>query len=590
MDRTERHIRFVVLGAGPAGLQMAYFLQKAGADYVVLERAEAPGLFFRRFPRSRSLISFNKTSSVFDDPEIQLRWDWNTLLTHDHSFPFREYSRRLYPLADELVRYLAGFREAYDLDVRFGTEVVSVSPARDGDGASDASAAGRTEPGDAAWSLRTADGDTWTCEALVVATGFGRPYVPAIPGIEHAIGYEEAPFDPGPYEGRRVLVVGKGNSALEVADVALESAAVVHVASPTPLTMAHRTHHPGHVRANHARILDGYHLKTLNSVLNCQIQSIVPVDGDASPGDAPHDGGMGDGAGSGGEGQQDGPFVVTVAYTRADGEVDELVYDVVVRCTGFAFDGGVFETHPRTVLDGRLPDITPYWESTSHPGVFFAGSLMQARDFKVAASAFIDGFRYNVRTLYRHLMERYEDRPYPRRTLRLDAELLASTVAERACHTSGLWNQFRYLCDLFVVGDEGIDWYEEVPFQAVEEGLMAEEPWYYTLTFEWGRWEGNPMDIQRHPEASQAHRSVFLHPVVRRWRHGEVLDQHHLLEDLFGVYAAHREARAILSHSGLDIEEYHRQHHEAPLVEYFRSHTGSADRGDPSVAPQTAHP
>lgn len=542
MNRSDHHARYLILGAGPAGLQMAYFFQDAGADYVVLEREEEPGTFFRTFPRSRNLISFNKTHSVFEDPEIRLRWDWNTLLTHDYGFPFSEYSSRLYPKADELRRYLEGFREAYDLDVRFGTEAVSVRRDDPSDGGS---------PG---WRLRTAEGVEWSCEALVVATGFGRPYVPEIPGIEHAGGYGEVPFEPGPYEGQRVLVIGKGNSALEVTEVALESAALVHIASPSPLTMAHATHHPGHVRANYARILDGYHLKTLNSVLNCRILEIEPR-------------------------EEGGPYVVTVAYTRADGEVDELVYDRVVRCTGFAFDGEIFETHPETVLDGRLPAITPYWESTSHPGLFFAGALMQGRDFKVAASAFIDGFRYNCRTLHRHLLERYEGRPYPCRTLEPGPESLAKAIAERACYTSGLWNQFRYLSDVFVVRDgEGIDWFEELPFQAVQEGdLLADHPHYYTLTFEWGKWEGNPMDIQRHPEASQAHKSVFLHPVVRRWRHGEVVDEHHMLEDLFGVYAAHGERHAVLSHSGLDIEEYHRQHHEGPLEAYCRSHMADDD-------------
>lgn len=536
MRRADHDARYVVLGAGPAGLQMAYFLREAGVEHVVLERAEEVGSFFRTYPRSRRLISFNKTRSVFEDPEILLRWDWNSLLTGDHGFPFRDYSDRLYPHADELKRYLEGFHEAYGLDVRFGTDVVSVAPAQEDEGG---------------WVLGTAGGATWTCRVLIVATGFGGPYVPEIPGIEHAVGYGEAPFEPGAYDGERVLILGKGNSALEVADVALESAAVVHVASPTALTLAYTSRHPGHIRANHSHLIDAYHLKTLNSILNCHVRGIRRTD---------EDGGSG------------GPFVVTVEYTRADGEVDELVYDRIVRCTGFRFDAGIFDPEPATVLDGRLPAITPWWESTSHPDLYFAGTLMQALDFKRSSSAFIDGFRYNVRTLHRRLMERYESRPFPVRRLDPGAGPLAAAILERACRTSGLWTQFGYLCDVFVAGDRGTRWYEELPLEAVRAGELAEHPSYYTLTFEWGCWEGDPMEIERHPAAEEAHRSVFLHPVVRRYRHADLVDEHHVLEDLYGVYAAHRERGAVLSHGGVEIEEYHRRHHEAPLEDWLRRH------------------
>lgn len=44
---------YCVLGAGPAGLQAAYFLQRAGRDYVVFERSHAPGSFFAIYPRHR---------------------------------------------------------------------------------------------------------------------------------------------------------------------------------------------------------------------------------------------------------------------------------------------------------------------------------------------------------------------------------------------------------------------------------------------------------------------------------------------------------------------------------------------------------
>src|SRR5437868_216396 len=122
---------YVVVGAGPAGLQLGYFLERAGRRYVILER-DSVGSFFKRFPRHRLLISFNKVRSIYSDPEIRLRWDWNSLLTDDYDFEFSQYSDDLYPRADDLIRYLEGFARKYDLNVALNSTVVGIS--RDADG------------------------------------------------------------------------------------------------------------------------------------------------------------------------------------------------------------------------------------------------------------------------------------------------------------------------------------------------------------------------------------------------------------------------------------------------------------------------
>ncbi len=520
---------YLIVGAGPGGLQMGYFLQQQGCRYAILERADAVAPFFRKLPRSRHLISFNKVHSIFDDPEIRLRWDWNSLLTEDYGFPFRDYSERFYPDADELVAYLEGFAEAYELPIRFGTTVTEVR---------------RTD--DDRFEVRDADGNGYRCRVLLIATGSSQPYRPDVPGLDDADDYEDVPVDPASFAGRRVLIIGKGNSALEIADVALETAALVHVASPRSLVLAYQSHHSGHARADYAKLIDAYHLKTLNSILDCEVLRVAK--------------------------QPDGSFVVTVAYTHAEGEVDELVYDQVIRCTGFQFDVSFYDAacRPSSILDGRLPAITPYWESANVPGLFFVGELMQGRDFKRAASAFIHGFRYNVRTLFRHLMSRYEGEPLPWQTLPADPERLMRAVVERASRTSALWSQFRYLCDLFVVNDDGVvEWVEEVPFQALQEGEFSHHPHYYSLTFEWGQWGGDTMAVSRRPVPNAADQSVFLHPIVRRFAFGEAVSEHHLLEDLFGIFSSEHVRNAVLSHSGQGIKEYHRMAHEEPLTAFF---------------------
>ncbi len=75
----KKHAQYIIIGAGPAGLQLAYFLEKKGRDYLVLDRGKVPGNFFENNPRHRKLISINKVYTGKDNPDANLRWDWNSL-------------------------------------------------------------------------------------------------------------------------------------------------------------------------------------------------------------------------------------------------------------------------------------------------------------------------------------------------------------------------------------------------------------------------------------------------------------------------------------------------------------------------------
>ncbi|NUR27317.1 MAG: NAD(P)-binding domain-containing protein [Catenulispora sp.] len=486
-----RH-RFAILGAGPAGVQLASYLRAAGADYVILERADGPASFFRRFPRHRKLISLNKLNVGTDDREIQLRWDWNSLLSAEDKPVFADYSRDWFPDADTLVQYVTDFQKTHVPDVRFGVDVVRVS---------------RTDDG---FRLLTADGEVVEAECLIAATGWGGPNIPAIEGIEHAVGYEDASTDPAQYRDKRVLVIGKGNSAFETALPMLGHARVVHLASPNPVRLAWHSKHPGDVRGQFGALLDGYWFKTLDAVLECQVDRIRP-----------HENG----------------FRVDITYTLAGGEQTSLDYDTVICCTGFRMDTSIFDDSCRVDLmpNGRIPASGPDWQSPSVDGLYFAGTIAQARDTKHASSPFIDGFRYNLRALTELLLERYENRPLPRERVRTAD--LTSTILDRLNGSSAVGTQFEYLVDAFVLdGDEA--WhYRELPEDLLIE-RFADADRMIVASLRWGDRTANPdvFAIERRPTPEHADESAFIHPVIRRYERGRLVDECHLLEDLHGVW------------------------------------------------------
>jgi cation diffusion facilitator CzcD-associated flavoprotein CzcO len=76
------HVRYLVLGAGPGGLQLAHYLESAGRDYLVLDAQARPASFFERFPRWRQLISINKREvGRADSLAFAERHDWNSVLS-----------------------------------------------------------------------------------------------------------------------------------------------------------------------------------------------------------------------------------------------------------------------------------------------------------------------------------------------------------------------------------------------------------------------------------------------------------------------------------------------------------------------------
>ena len=484
---------YLVIGAGPAGLQLGYFLERAGRAYQILEGGAAPGTFFGTFPRHRRLISINKPHTGWDDPELNLRMDWNSLLSDDPRLLFTRYTGRYLPDADDLVRYLADFAEAFGLRVRFGARVVRVS--REG----------------GSFRATDADGRVYEARRLVVATGFSSPYLPPIPGIETAEQYGTVSVDPADFTDQRVLVIGKGNSGFETADNLIETAAVIHVAGPESIRMAWRTHYVGHLRAVNNNLLDTYQLKSQNALLDGTIQRIE---------------------------RRDGTYLVTVSFARANEVTKDIPYDRVIVCTGFRFDPSIFDAscRPELVIHDRFPAQTAEWESVNVPGLYFAGTLMQVRDFKRSTGGFIHGFRYGVRALHRILERKHHGVEWPRRELPADPGALADAVLARVNRTSALWQQFGFLCDLVTIGADGTARYlEELPVDYVPASYGGDR---FTVTLEYGPDHDrlDPFDISvgriAQSDAESAAKGRYLHPVVRAYRLGELAAEHHVTENL----------------------------------------------------------
>jgi thioredoxin reductase len=486
---TQPDVDIAIIGAGPGGLQLAQQLQHLDANYLLIEAADTPGSFFRQYPRHRRLISINKPY-VGTQTTSPLRFDWNSLLSDDPSLRFTHYSSDYFPSADALLRYLAHFSARSRLKVLYNTRVLAVEEKTGG------------------YQLNVDRAPPITARRVVIATGMS-PSLPAIPGIEHVERYEDFPTEPAGFRNARVLIIGKGNSAFETATSLIPTAATIHLVSPNPVRFAWNTHYVGHLRAINNDLIDTYQLKSGNAVLDAHVTAI----------------------------RRDGTGLqVDLAYTHANGHRVTYNYDRVIAATGFRFDPAPLAAlHIPTCHHGKFPAMTSEYRCPTSPGLYFAGIVMHAIDYRKTMSGFIHGFRYNAKFLAKVLaggaLSAAERIP-------CDAAVLSELILRRLNDSDALYLQPGFLTDAFVADTHhGLTYYPEVPLSWVREG-RAGSGWRITVTLEYGPPAPDPLRVDRSPDPSYAKVTPFLHPVVRVLRGDEELDRLDLLEDLENQYTA----------------------------------------------------
>jgi thioredoxin reductase len=403
------------------------------------------------------------------------------------------------------------FVTKYAVKIQFNTRVVNIAKAN-----------GDMVDARANFVVTAANGAQYSCRALLMATGAARPDIPEeIEGIELAEGYETLNHDADYYNNKRVIIIGRGNSAFEVADHLAGHAAVVHVLTgKEPIKHAWDTHFVGDLRAVYKSLLDMYQLKSMHSTLALEVTKIAK--------------------------RPDGTFAVywesDVPHWDPPGTIKRMyIVDHVIRCTGFKYtrpDLFAADCTPAPDAKGKYPVLNSMWESTV-PHLYYIGTPMASRDRK-SASGFIHGFRYNIRTLSHLLAQRYEETPLPYQEVALatvdDLQQLTEQIIYRMSTTAGLFQLYSFLCDLLVIRDGKAKLYRELPRAYVlEQPEFTQDAKLVMMTLEFGfdKYPKGSKSLDFMHPAPGPECAAFLHPVFRYYDNGQLVDEVNFDESLY---------------------------------------------------------
>jgi thioredoxin reductase len=414
----------VVVGSGPGGLQVAYYLSRLGIDHAVISADPAPGGMFRQFPFFQRLLSWTKphTAHAHDTREYE-RYDFNSLVAFEPGnralMPRLMDGSSEFPSRAEMEAGLVEFVRRTGIAIRYDTPWQGTS--RDGD----------------TFVLHTPDGDYRT-RVPVIAVGAAQPRMPEdVPGIEHAAHYVDT-RDAASYAGKRLFIMGKANSGFELASGLLQWASPIILASPRPAQLSVNLHSLGGVRARYVQPWEDAELGGGVFILDASIERLER-----------HDGGI-------------------AVHTRRSDNAEPFVAEVdeVIAATGFTAPlRDLAELGVSVFGRSGLPSMTSCYESATVPGIFFAGTITQGvsglKKFGIPAnSGAVQGHRYNGRLAVDEIAARYFGIARPRPLV--DPDTVVERLLTSASTAPELWHQKSYLAHAIsrdadgTLHDEGI--------------------------------------------------------------------------------------------------------------------------------------
>jgi len=505
----------IIIGAGPGGLQCAYFLKKYNIEYLVIEKSDCVGNFFYNYPHAGDLISINKKYTGNDNNDFNLRHDWNSLL-NDENLLFTNYSDKFYPTKETLTEYLNDFYEKNNLNIIFNKNVFKIIKKND-----------KYE-----LYIETTK-EKYSCHKLIIATGLSKKNIPNyILNIKNPIKHY-GDYPPNyflnkdnleEFKNKKVLILGGGNASYELANILNEITSSVFILGKSNRNWAISSHYSGDIRTIYIPFLDTFLLKSQNAIdFNYSFNNYNLIIS-----------------------QNDEEYNVNICINEETMENIPLIpngrnkYDKIILCTGWKFDNSIFLFDLALNINNKYPHIKTNYESINNKNLYFIGSLMHSLDYRISSGGFIHGFRYLIKSfIHLNYDIKFKYVTFDFRDIN-NCKQITEHIMNRFNTSSDLYQMFGFLSDIFYynIEEKNIIYFENVPINS-HKPYKKENQLFFILTLEYGNKETNILKIGKKVSSiGTESKSTLIHPVIKIYNSypTSLIDIVHFDEDLFAEY------------------------------------------------------
>jgi len=312
----------VIIGSGPAGLRAGENAQELNIDYIIVEKGRVAQAWRTIRPEMRLLSPCHPQR------------DWTSLSS---KYPIWKMGvDRPYCTSREFVGYLDAFVSHFALNILTSNAVKNIKKNKNN-------------------FLIETEKESIECKTVLMATGFfSNPYIPNVPGARENTNVLHSHFYTGAenYKHKRVVIIGGGNSAAEIA-IELVGFSQVYLLTRNKLKFFSKTQNLCHIRGiSESYLLELMKMELIRHRANTKIVKFEDN-----------------------------------LLTLDNG--DELEFNHCLFATGYRPNLDIFSLEPfKNESVTKYPKLKEHGESALVDNLFFGGPLAQTK----LANTFIHGF------------------------------------------------------------------------------------------------------------------------------------------------------------------------------------------------------